>query len=138
MDEEDVVRSPPRQTGVCSGEGVSRQQGHPNHWECPGTALSVPLLPPAPSPMLTASQGGLKIYGELCKCQLWLIIYLSEKLKHTHTTAHTDRDLASEQSRMLFSLGQSRVRDIPGPVLRGIISKNLDKMYKTRVENNKV
>lgn len=62
----------------------------------------------------------------------------SYKKTHTHTTAHTDRDLASEQLRMLFSLGQSRVRDIPGPVLRGIISKNFDKMYKTRVENNKV
>ena len=147
LDEEDVVRSPPRQrlerrgcSKVCSGEGVSRQQGHPNHWEPPGTALSVPLLPPAPSPTLTTSLGELKIYGGLCKCQLWLIIYLTEKLiqENTHTHQGTYRDLASEQSRMLFSLGQSRVRDSPGPVLRGIISKNLDKMYKTRVENNKV
>ena len=58
--------------------------------------------------------------------------------KHTHTRAHRDSNLASEQSRMLFSLGQSRVRDILGPVLRGIISKNLDKMYKARAENSKV
>ena len=102
----------------------------------------MPLLPPAPSPMLTASLGELKIYGELCKCQLWLIIYPTGKLMqentHTHTSAHTDRDLGSEQIRMLFSLCQSRVRDIPEPVFRGIISKNLDKMYKTRVENNKM
>lgn len=96
LDEEDVVRSPPRQrlkrrgcSKVCSGEGVSRQQGHPNRWEPPGTALSVPLLPPAPSPTLTTSLGELKIYGELCKCQLWLIIYLTEKLIQENTHTHT-------------------------------------------------
>ena len=61
-------------------------------WELPGSAISVLVLPPKPSPALITPLVELKVYGELRKCQLWLIIYPTEKLiqENTHIPVHTE------------------------------------------------